>query len=73
MTVSPPLGPAGTIAGMDEREKYWGPAVTRFLAAIGKPLPEPMTAEQEAAFERAQDEADAALERRLGLGHPAAA
>lgn len=57
----------------DERERYWGPAVTKLCAHLGQPLPPPMTPEEEAAWERAEDEADAAAARLYGLDRPAAA
>jgi hypothetical protein len=55
------------------REQYWGPAVTRLCAALGRPLPEPMTPAEEADFERQQDAADVGAARRYGLAFPDAA
>lgn len=57
--------------GLRERDRdnpaaYWGPAVTRLCAHLDIQLPAPMTPEQEADFERRQDEADAEVLRLYG-------
>jgi hypothetical protein len=58
---------------MDEREAYWGPAVARFLNAIGKPLPPTPTVEDRARWDAEADQADAEALRIYGSGRTAAA
>lgn len=57
----------------DGRATYWGQAVTRLCAAIGKPLPAPLTPGQEADYERWMDDGDAAVAKRYGLDYSSAA
>jgi hypothetical protein len=53
-------------------EPRWS-RLEQFCAANNIPIPPPMTDAEVAEFERRQDEVDAAIERRYGLGHVDAA
>ena len=60
---------------MAEEDRTVGRATTshRLAAALGRPAPEPLTPSESAAFEAAQDRADAEAERIWGIRSQAAA
>ena len=64
--------PRRMVGHMDTDAPRWSRA-EEFYGRLGIPVPAPLTAEERADLDRRQDQADAELERILGLGPASAA